>query len=90
MSQRNLIGLRCDGCGRAGYISRTNPKKMVARKIELNKYCKWCRKTTRHKEAKLPIKAAPKKQAPKVKSVAPVNADKPAKAVKAPRVGKTK
>ncbi|MDO8493008.1 MAG: 50S ribosomal protein L33 [bacterium] len=89
MSQKNLIGLRCDSCGRAGYISRTNPKKMVARKIEASKFCKWCRKHTKHKEAKLPIKAAPKKQAPKTKKVAGAT-DKPVKAPKAPKVAKTK
>jgi large subunit ribosomal protein L33 len=85
MSQKHLIGLRCDGCGRVGYISRTNQKKIVARKIEVAKHCKWCKAHTKHKEAKLPIKAAPKKQAPKVKKVAPAGAE--AK-VKAPKVAK--
>lgn len=90
MSQKHLIGLRCDGCGRAGYISRTNAKKIVARKIEVNKYCKWCRAHKKHKEAKLPIKAAPKKHAPKAKKPVVEKADKPAKAAKAPKVVKTK
>ncbi|MBI2023689.1 50S ribosomal protein L33 [Candidatus Giovannonibacteria bacterium] len=51
MSQDNLIKLQCTKCKRVGYWSRKNRKK-VERKIELSKFCKWCRKQTPHKEAK--------------------------------------
>lgn len=48
----NLIRLKCSVCKRITAYSRRNKKK-VERKIELKKYCKWCRKHTLHKEAKL-------------------------------------
>jgi large subunit ribosomal protein L33 len=51
MSQDQLIKLACKNCKRINYWSRKNRKK-VERKIELNKFCKWCRKTTVHKEVK--------------------------------------
>ncbi|MDP2668389.1 MAG: 50S ribosomal protein L33 [bacterium] len=51
MSQDNLIKLQCQTCKRMGYWSSKNRKK-VERKIELAKYCKWCRKHTKHKESK--------------------------------------
>jgi len=51
MSQDQLIKLACKNCKRINYWSRKNRKK-VERKIELNKYCKWCKKTTVHKEVK--------------------------------------
>ena len=86
MSQKNLIGLRCDNCGRAGYITHTNPKKMVARKIELRKFCKWCRKQKPHKEAKFPLKARPKKKASAAKKPPVTKVTKPIVA----KVAKTK
>ncbi|MFH1162300.1 MAG: 50S ribosomal protein L33 [Candidatus Jorgensenbacteria bacterium] len=46
-----IIRLRCAVCKHANYTTRKN-KKVVERKIELKKYCKWCRKHTLHKEAK--------------------------------------
>jgi large subunit ribosomal protein L33 len=51
MSQDNLIKLQCSGCKRINYWSRKNKKK-VERKIEIKKYCKWCKKHIMHKEAK--------------------------------------
>jgi large subunit ribosomal protein L33 len=51
MSQDRLIKLACTDCKRVNYWSRKNKKK-VERKIELDKYCKWCKKHTTHKEAK--------------------------------------
>jgi len=46
-----LIRLRCTVCKRANYTTEKN-KKLVERKIELKKFCKWCRKHQPHKEAK--------------------------------------
>ena len=89
MSQNNLIGLRCDNCGRPGYITHTNPKKVVARKIELRKYCKWCRKQTPHKEAKFPLKARPKKKAPVAKK-AQVAVEKKPTVAKIPKTKEVK
>ncbi len=48
----NLIVLRCDVCKRRNFYTRKNKKK-VERKIELQKYCSWCRKKTKHKEGKI-------------------------------------
>ncbi len=46
-----LIRLRCTVCKRANYTTRKN-KKVVERKMEYKKYCKWCKKSTLHKESK--------------------------------------
>ncbi|MBU6430936.1 MAG: 50S ribosomal protein L33 [Patescibacteria group bacterium] len=51
MKQIQLIKLACGNCKRINYWSRKNKKK-VERKIELKKFCKWCKKQTKHKEAK--------------------------------------
>ncbi|MBI2039079.1 MAG: 50S ribosomal protein L33 [Candidatus Niyogibacteria bacterium] len=51
MPQPNLIKLSCSVCKRVGYWSRKNKKK-VERKIEMKKYCRWCRKHAMHKESK--------------------------------------
>lgn len=51
MSQDQLIKLACKDCKRTNYWSRKN-KKLVQKKIELKKFCNWCRKQTVHKEAK--------------------------------------
>jgi len=47
----NLIKLQCQICKLYNYYSRKN-KKLVERKIELQKYCRHCRKHTKHKESK--------------------------------------
>ncbi|MBU2219073.1 50S ribosomal protein L33 [Patescibacteria group bacterium] len=55
MSQDKLIKLQCAGCKRINYWSRKNKKQSVSggeRKIELKKFCRWCKKHTIHKEAK--------------------------------------
>ena len=51
MSQDRLIKLACSKCKRINYWSSKN-KKLVERKIELKKWCKWDRKMTVHKEVK--------------------------------------
>jgi len=51
MSQDRLIKLQCSKCKRINYWSDKN-KKLVTRKIELKKYCKWCKASTKHVEAK--------------------------------------
>ena len=48
-TQRILIALVCSVCGAQNYISEKN-KTNTPDKIKLNKYCKWCRKVTEHKE----------------------------------------
>ncbi|MBI2454061.1 MAG: 50S ribosomal protein L33 [Parcubacteria group bacterium] len=51
MSQDNLIKLNCSVCKRTNYWKSKNKKK-VTRKIELQKFCKWCRKSVLHKEGR--------------------------------------
>ena len=52
MSQDNLLRLKCSVCKRANYYTSKNKKK-VERKLEYQKFCKWCKKRTTHKEAKM-------------------------------------
>ena len=52
MSQDNLLRLKCTVCKQANYYTTKNKKK-VERKLDLAKYCKWCKKKTAHKEAKI-------------------------------------
>lgn len=51
----NVFKFRCTTCKGFNYYVHKN-KKMVERKLELKKYCKTCRKSTIHKEAKLSAK----------------------------------
>lgn len=51
MAQKQLIKIACADCKRINYWSRKN-KKLVERKIELKKFCKWCRAHKTHKEIK--------------------------------------
>lgn len=52
MAQENLLRLKCSVCKQANYYTNKNKKK-VERKLELQKFCKWCKKKTMHKEARL-------------------------------------
>ncbi|TRZ78436.1 50S ribosomal protein L33 [bacterium] len=51
-TQENLIVLKCSVCKSRNYYSRKN-KKTNKEKLELNKFCKKCKKHTLHKEIKL-------------------------------------
>ncbi|MDE1970478.1 MAG: 50S ribosomal protein L33 [Patescibacteria group bacterium] len=48
---QNLIRLKCTACSHINYYTRKN-KKTVERKLDLQKYCKWCRARKAHKEIK--------------------------------------
>jgi len=52
MSQDKLIRMKCSVCKRANYYTSKN-KKTVEKKLAYKKFCKWCKKTTAHKEAKM-------------------------------------
>lgn len=43
--------LKCSVCGRVNYTTSKNGK-TNKEKLELNKFCKFCRKVTPHKETK--------------------------------------
>jgi len=49
--RENLVKMRCSVCKRFNYYTRR--KKNQEKKLELKKYCKWCKKHTLHKEAKV-------------------------------------
>ena len=46
------IALECSECKRKNYTTFKNRKNMQG-KMEFNKFCKWDRKYTLHKEAKI-------------------------------------
>ena len=50
-AKKPFIKLQCSECKRINYYTRKS-KKIVEKKFELKKFCKWCRKHTIHKEAK--------------------------------------
>ncbi|MDX9800548.1 MAG: 50S ribosomal protein L33 [Spirochaetia bacterium] len=47
-----LIALQCSECKRKNYTTKKNRKNTQA-KMEFNKYCKFDRKHTLHKETKI-------------------------------------
>ncbi|MBI4117455.1 MAG: 50S ribosomal protein L33 [Parcubacteria group bacterium] len=56
MSQERLIQLKCGACKRVNYYtgkSKGKDPKSAEKKLELKKFCKWCRKHTVHKESKI-------------------------------------
>ncbi|HJX60423.1 MAG: 50S ribosomal protein L33 [Desulfobacterales bacterium] len=48
---RNILNLACTECKRRNY-STTKNKRTTPDKLELKKYCRFCRKHTVHKETK--------------------------------------
>ncbi|MBM3707446.1 MAG: 50S ribosomal protein L33 [Actinobacteria bacterium] len=48
---RQIIVLACEECKRRNYSTEKN-KNNDPEKIEVKKYCKWCRKHTLHKETR--------------------------------------
>ena len=49
---REKIALQCSECKNKNYTTTKN-KRNTPDKIEFNKYCKFCRKHTSHKETKI-------------------------------------
>ena len=50
-AQEKITKLVCGNCKRINYYTQKN-KKVIERKLEFKKFCKWCRKHTIHKEGK--------------------------------------
>ncbi|HWR20845.1 MAG TPA: 50S ribosomal protein L33 [Verrucomicrobiae bacterium] len=48
---REIITLACSECKRRNYTT-TKSKQNTPDRLELSKYCRWCRKHVAHKEAK--------------------------------------
>ena len=51
MSQDHLINLECTICHNLNYQTKKN-KKNTQKRLELKKFCKFCKKKTLHKETK--------------------------------------
>jgi large subunit ribosomal protein L33 len=50
-AMRDIITLACNECKRRNYSTTKNKKKTTER-LEMSKYCKFCRKHTAHREQK--------------------------------------
>jgi large subunit ribosomal protein L33 len=48
---RDIITLACGECKRRNYSTSKN-KRTTTDRLELSKYCRWCRKHTVHRETK--------------------------------------
>jgi large subunit ribosomal protein L33 len=48
---REIITLECTDCKRRNYSGVKN-KRNTPDRLELRKYCRWCRKHTLHKETR--------------------------------------
>lgn len=46
---REIVGMICTLCKSQNYVTQRN-KVNMEKKLEINKYCKTCRKKTLHKE----------------------------------------
>jgi large subunit ribosomal protein L33 len=48
---RDIITLACSDCKRRNYTTTRN-KRETPEKLQLKKFCRWCRAHTLHKETK--------------------------------------
>lgn len=48
---RDQVTLQCGDCKRRNYTTTKN-KKTTTAKLEFSKYCRFCRKHTKHRETK--------------------------------------
>jgi len=51
ITMRDIIQMACGDCKRRNYSTTKNKKKTTER-LEMSKYCRFCRKHTAHKEQK--------------------------------------
>ena len=49
--KKKFVKLKCTECGRINYFVKKS-NRMKDKKLELMKFCKWCKKHTLHKETK--------------------------------------
>lgn len=52
MSEETYVKLECTNCHHIGYFVHKNKKKLTKVRLELSKYCKWCKTHQVHKETK--------------------------------------
>ncbi len=48
---RDIITLACTECKRRNYTTTKNKRKTTER-LEMKKFCRWCRVHTRHRETR--------------------------------------
>jgi large subunit ribosomal protein L33 len=48
---RDIVTLACNECKRRNYTTTKN-KKNDPERLEMTKYCKWCKKHTPHRETR--------------------------------------
>lgn len=51
VGKKPFVKLQCAECKRVNYYTRKS-KGAAEKKLELKKFCNWCRKHTTHKEGK--------------------------------------
>jgi len=52
-TKKPFVKLQCTVCKRINYyVKKSRGKSQTEKKLELKKFCKWCRKHTPHKELK--------------------------------------
>ena len=49
--KKPFVKIQCQACKRVNYFTNKS-KALGEKKLEMKKYCKWCKKHTIHKEAK--------------------------------------
>jgi len=53
MAKKQFVKLQCSVCKRVNYFTKKSKGKTpTERKLDLSKFCKFCRKHTAHKESK--------------------------------------
>ncbi len=50
---REMVRLSCSQCQRNNYYTTKN-KRTTTEKLEMRKFCEWCRSHQVHKEGKMP------------------------------------
>ncbi|HJN62433.1 MAG TPA: 50S ribosomal protein L33 [Candidatus Parcubacteria bacterium] len=51
MAKKPFVKLQCQTCKKVNYFTKKS-KGLVEKKLELKKFCRFCRKSTPHKETK--------------------------------------
>jgi len=50
-AKKPFIKMQCSVCKKVNYFTKKS-KEAIEKKLELSKFCKWCRKHTPHKEGR--------------------------------------
>jgi large subunit ribosomal protein L33 len=50
--KKQQVKLQCTGCKRTNYLVKKSKGQDIEKKLDLKKFCKWCKKHLPHKETK--------------------------------------